>query len=207
MPSIVKLLFLILCYFGAWTWGWQLAQGEVQKTDSRFFLGAGVMVAALSAFLTVKTSAGWAVPFLFAMTASVASDIRAMVVSDKVLVLAAAAWVLWQLLERNPVPGLVGAATGLAAGLWLDWLAVKVYKTPGFGGGDTGILGLAGLYLGAKGWWIMLTAGSIAGLFCVAGLFFLRRLQKNQLLPFVPFLYIGALVALAEKTGSLKIFF
>lgn len=203
----VKIIFLTLFYFAGWLWGWRLAQESDSKNVKDFPFVGGLAVAFLTAVFTAETSAVWAIPFLFALTASVASDLRAMVVSDRALILAVVGWVLWQFFEHNPLPGLIGGVTGLGAGFLLDWLALKVYRTSGFGDGDSGILGVAGLYLGLKGWWLMLTTGSIAGLFYVAVLYLLRRLQRNQLVPFVPFLYVGALVALADNVGFLKIFF
>jgi leader peptidase (prepilin peptidase) / N-methyltransferase len=86
---------------------------------------------------------------------------------------------------------------GLAAGGFL--LAAALIRPAGMGLGDVKLVGVLGVYLGARvaeAMVVAFAAGSIAGLALLARHGWSAR---SRTIPFAPFLAIGALIALAAQ--------
>jgi leader peptidase (prepilin peptidase) / N-methyltransferase len=96
--------------------------------------------------------------------------------------------------------GIVASVLGLLLGgglLWfMAWLSPYLFGKEGMGGGDIKLLAMIGAFLGWEP--VLLTVlvgasvGSITGLSLIA----LKRLHRDQYLPFGPFLALGAIVAM-----------
>jgi leader peptidase (prepilin peptidase)/N-methyltransferase len=83
---------------------------------------------------------------------------------------------------------------GVMAGV--GYVGKLVYKMDALGGGDVKLAGVLGLYLGWKMSMIsLLLAFLVAALFVVVGLA-VGRLSRKQLIPFGPFLALGAIMTL-----------
>ena len=83
---------------------------------------------------------------------------------------------------------------GVMAGV--GYVGKLVYKMDALGGGDVKLAGVLGLYLGWKMSMIsLLLAFLVAALFVVVGLA-VGRLSRKQLIPFGPFLAMGAIMTL-----------
>lgn len=109
------------------------------------------------------------------------------------------------------VLGLVGAATvlpvsfrdgvlGMCIGggiLWLlAWASPYLFGKEGMGGGDIKLLGMVGAFLGWKPALVTIMVGSLVGSIIGVTLIALRWLNRDEYIPFGPFLALGALVAL-----------
>ncbi len=107
--------------------------------------------------------------------------------------------------------GLVGAATvlpiglmesfiGMAVGgglLWmLAWMSPYVFGKEGMGGGDIKLLAMVGAFLGWKPALLTIMIGSLVGSIIGITLIAAKVINRNEYLPFGPFLVVGALVSL-----------
>jgi leader peptidase (prepilin peptidase)/N-methyltransferase len=90
----------------------------------------------------------------------------------------------------------IGAASGFLLYLFIAELSLRILKKEGMGGGDIKMMAMVGAFLGWKA--VILTtflgslAGSIAGIFLIA----LKGRGKGSLIPFGPFLGLGAGISL-----------
>lgn len=109
-----------------------------------------------------------------------------------VLGLAAAATIL-------PI-GIVNAVLGVAVGgglLWvLAWASPYLFGKEGMGGGDIKLLAMIGAFLGWKPVLLTVMVGALAGSIVGLALIVLRFMDREQYMPFGPFLALGAVIAL-----------
>ncbi len=107
--------------------------------------------------------------------------------------------------------GLVAAATILPIGIWNALLGVLigggvlwllalvspyVFGKEGMGGGDIKLLAMIGAFLGWKPTVLTIMIGSIIGSVVGLTLIGLKMMQRDQYIPFGPFLALGAVLAL-----------
>lgn len=96
--------------------------------------------------------------------------------------------------------GWLNSVLGAAAGFSLYYLiaeaSFRVFKQQGMGGGDIKMMAMAGAFLGWKGVLLTTMAGSLTG--SLAGLLLMATGKKGRraLIPFGPFLALGALITL-----------
>ncbi|TKB73454.1 MAG: prepilin peptidase [Nitrospira sp.] len=96
--------------------------------------------------------------------------------------------------------GIVNAVAGVAVGgglLWLlAWLSPYLFGKEGMGGGDIKLMGMVGAFLGWKPALLTIMLGALAGSVLGMTLIVIKRLRRDQYIPFGPFLALGAVVAL-----------
>ena len=96
--------------------------------------------------------------------------------------------------------GIIDSILGVLLGgglLWfMAWLSPYLFGKEGMGGGDIKLLAMVGAFLGWEPVLLTVmvgaTVGSVTGLSLIA----LKRLRRDQYLPFGPFLALGAVVAM-----------
>ncbi len=120
--------------------------------------------------------------------------------------------VLGFLLAATVLPvGLVDSLLGILVGgglLWfLAWVSPYLFGKEGMGGGDIKLLAMIGAFLGWKPTLltVMIAAivGSVVGLSLIAS----KAMQRNQYLPFGPFLALGAVMAMLFHQEMLSWYF
>jgi len=126
-------------------------------------------------------------------------DLEHMIIPDG-LVLAAALLglmaLIFNILPISWMESVYGALLygGVLAGV--GYMGKRVYKMDALGGGDVKLAGVLGLYLGWEMSMIsLLLAFLVAALFVVVGLS-VGRLSRKQLIPFGPFLALGAIMTI-----------
>lgn len=91
---------------------------------------------------------------------------------------------------------LVGAASGFSLFYLVAFLSIKILKKEGMGGGDIKIMAMLGAFLGWKAVILTTFLGSLSGSIIGIGLMVFRGRGKSSLIPFGPFLALGALISL-----------
>ena len=126
-------------------------------------------------------------------------DLEHMIIPDSLVLAAALLGLMALILNILPISwpdSAYGALLygGVMAGV--GYVGKLVYKMDALGGGDVKLAGVLGLYLGWKMSMIsLLLAFLVAALFVVVGLA-VGRLSRKQLIPFGPFLAMGAIMTL-----------
>jgi len=126
-------------------------------------------------------------------------DLEHMIIPDGLVLAAAMLGLMASILNILPIgwpDSAYGALLygGVMAGV--GYVGKLVYKMDALGGGDVKLAGVLGLYLGWKMSMIsLLLAFLVAALFVVVGLA-VGRLSRKQLIPFGPFLAMGAIMTL-----------
>ena len=126
-------------------------------------------------------------------------DLEHMIIPDGLVLAAALLGLMALILNILPIgwpDSAYGALLygGVMAGV--GYVGKLVYKMDALGGGDVKLAGVLGLYLGWKMSMIsLLLAFLVAALFVVVGLA-VGRLSRKQLIPFGPFLAMGAIMTL-----------
>nr|WP_232068729.1 A24 family peptidase [Nitrospira sp. KM1] len=107
--------------------------------------------------------------------------------------------------------GLLGAITVLPVGPWnsilgilvgggilwaLAWISPYLFGKEGMGGGDIKLLAMIGAFLGWKPALLTIMIGSLVGSMVGIGLIGLRIIQRDDYIPFGPFLVIAAVISL-----------
>lgn len=96
--------------------------------------------------------------------------------------------------------GIVDSLLGVLLGgglLWLmAWLSPYLFGKEGMGGGDIKLLAMVGAFLGWEPVLLTVLVGSSIGALTGLALIALKRLRRDQYLPFGPFLALGAVVAM-----------
>lgn len=96
--------------------------------------------------------------------------------------------------------GLLNSLLGVLLGgglLWLmAWLSPYVFGKEGMGGGDIKLLAMIGAFLGWEPVLLTIMVGASVGAATGLSLIALKRLRRDQYLPFGPFLALGAVVAM-----------
>lgn len=96
--------------------------------------------------------------------------------------------------------GILNSLAGVAVGgglLWgLAWVSPYLFGKEGMGGGDIKLMAMVGAFLGWKPVLLAIMLGSLIGSIVGVTLIALRVMNRNEYLPFGPFLAVGSLVAL-----------
>lgn len=96
--------------------------------------------------------------------------------------------------------GVVNSVLGVLLGgglLWfMAWISPYVFGKEGMGGGDIKLLAMVGAFLGWEPVLLTVLVGAFAGSVTGLSLIALKRLRRDQYLPFGPFLALGAVVAM-----------
>jgi leader peptidase (prepilin peptidase)/N-methyltransferase len=96
--------------------------------------------------------------------------------------------------------GVIDSVLGVLLGgglLWLmAWASPYLFGKEGMGGGDIKLLAMVGAYLGWEPVLLTVLVGASAGAVTGLSLIALKRLRRDQYLPFGPFLALGAVVAM-----------
>jgi leader peptidase (prepilin peptidase)/N-methyltransferase len=92
----------------------------------------------------------------------------------------------------------IGSVFGMLCGslplLAIGWGWEKLRHEEGMGGGDVKLMGMVGAFLGWKGAFLTIFLGAIVGSVVGIALMLLKLHKRGQLIPFGPFLALGALV-------------
>jgi leader peptidase (prepilin peptidase)/N-methyltransferase len=89
----------------------------------------------------------------------------------------------------------LGLVMGGAPLLVIGWLWEKLRKVEAMGGGDVKLMAMVGSFLGWKGAFLTIMLGALAGSIVGMLLILLRRHQADKVIPFGPFLALGAVAA------------
>jgi leader peptidase (prepilin peptidase)/N-methyltransferase len=94
--------------------------------------------------------------------------------------------------------GLLNSLIGLFLGGFplfaIGWIWEKLRHVEAMGGGDVKLMGMIGSFLGWKGAFMTIFLGALTGSVVGLVLIFLKRQSKDKVIPFGPFLALGALV-------------
>ena len=101
----------------------------------------------------------------------------------------------WPHLERV-INSLIGLACGAAPLFILGWIWEKLRRVEAMGGGDVKLMGMFGSFLGWKSALLIIMLGAITGSVVGVTLILLRKHKAEQVIPFGPFLAIGAVVTM-----------
>lgn len=127
----------------------------------------------------------------------VQTDLEGLIIPDKVVFFGMGAGVLLRLLIHSE-PLWHYAVAFLAGGGALYAIALLAEKWLGkeaLGGGDIKLLAMLGLYLGISNTLLTMFLGSLAGLCLTIVLMALKKVSREQHVPFGPYLALGALLA------------
>ena len=91
---------------------------------------------------------------------------------------------------------LIGAAAGFSFFYLVAFLSIKILKKEGMGGGDIKMMAMVGAFLGWKAVILTTFLGSLFGAIIGVGLMIFMGKEKGSLIPFGPFLALGALISL-----------
>jgi len=91
---------------------------------------------------------------------------------------------------------LIGAVSGFSLFYLVAFLSIKILKKEGMGGGDIKLMAMLGAFLGWKAVLLTTFLGSLSGSIIGIGLMAFRGKEKGSLIPFGPFLALGALFSL-----------
>ncbi|HSQ77678.1 MAG TPA: prepilin peptidase [Nitrospirota bacterium] len=89
----------------------------------------------------------------------------------------------------NSVIGLLCGALPLFT---IGWIWEKLRHVEAMGGGDVKLMGMVGSFLGWKGALLTIMLGALAGSVAGVGLILLKRHKMDKMIPFGPFLALGA---------------
>jgi leader peptidase (prepilin peptidase)/N-methyltransferase len=96
--------------------------------------------------------------------------------------------------------GLADSVLGILLGgglLWgLAWASPYLFGKEGMGGGDIKLMAMIGSFLGWQPTLLTILIGAAAGSLVGLSLISLKRMRRDQYLPFGPFLVLGALAAM-----------
>jgi leader peptidase (prepilin peptidase)/N-methyltransferase len=87
---------------------------------------------------------------------------------------------------------LIGLVIGAAPLLGIGWLWEKLKNVEAMGGGDIKLMGMVGSFIGWKGALLTIMIGALAGSLVGGALILLRKHQADKVIPFGPFLAVGA---------------
>lgn len=94
------------------------------------------------------------------------------------------------------VQSLIGAVVGFAGFLAIAWLGHALFKKDSLGGGDIKLAAGLGAFLGAwKLSLVLILAAGIGLVVSLAAMAFSAALRRERVIPFGPFLALGALIA------------
>ncbi len=90
----------------------------------------------------------------------------------------------------------IGLLFGAAPLFTIGWLWGRLRNIEAMGGGDVKLMGMAGSFLGWKGALLTIMLGALAGSVVGITLILLHRHKMDKVIPFGPFLAIGAVMTL-----------
>ncbi len=90
---------------------------------------------------------------------------------------------------------LIGLLLGAAPLFAIGWLWEKLRHVEAMGGGDVKLMGMVGSFLGWKGALLTIMIGALTGSVVGILLIALKRHKMDKVIPFGPFLVVGALAA------------
>ncbi len=88
----------------------------------------------------------------------------------------------------------IGLVLGAAPLLAIGWTWEKLRHIEAMGGGDVKLMGMVGSFLGWKGALLTIMLGAVTGSVVGIALIALRRHRMDRVIPFGPFLALGAVV-------------
>lgn len=96
--------------------------------------------------------------------------------------------------------GIVNSLLGVLMGggsLWfLAWVSPYIFGKEGMGGGDIKLMAMVGAFVGWQPALLAIMIGSLLGSVIGGGLMAAGKLQREQYIPFGPFLAVGSILAL-----------
>ncbi len=95
---------------------------------------------------------------------------------------------------RGFLNSFLGLFFGAAPLFTIGWLWEKLRNIEAMGGGDVKLMGMVGSFLGWKGALLTIMLGALAGSVVGITLILLRRHKMDKVIPFGPFLAIGAVM-------------
>ncbi len=90
----------------------------------------------------------------------------------------------------------IGLLLGGGPLLLIGWLWEKIRKVEAMGGGDVKLMGMVGAFIGWKGALLTIFFGALAGSIVGVLLIALKKQESDNVIPFGPYLVLGALVSL-----------
>ncbi len=93
---------------------------------------------------------------------------------------------------RNFLNSVIGMLCGALPLLTIGWIWEKLRHVEAMGGGDVKLMGMVGSFLGWKGALLTIMLGAFAGSLVGLTLIVLKRHKVNRIIPFGPFLALGA---------------
>lgn len=91
---------------------------------------------------------------------------------------------------------LIGLVLGAAPLLIIGWLWERIRHVEAMGGGDIKLMGMMGSFLGWKGAFLTIMLGALSGSLVGGVLILLKKHSAEKVIPFGPFLAVGAAVSL-----------
>lgn len=132
--------------------------------------------------------------FLSALWITIHTDLSQMLISRFVSLYLIPVGLFFSATNLLPIT-LCESCLATVIGYGLFWIANKIFywfkKHDGLGQGDLELIGMIGAFTGLLGCWFTILFASTVGTLC-AGLYFMVARKKVTLLPFGPFLALGA---------------
>jgi leader peptidase (prepilin peptidase)/N-methyltransferase len=94
------------------------------------------------------------------------------------------------------ISSLIGAAGGFGLYYLIAFLSIAILKKEGMGGGDIKMMAMVGGFMGWKAVILTTFLGSLGGSVVGIAMIIMKGREKGSLLPFGPFLSLGALISL-----------
>lgn len=88
----------------------------------------------------------------------------------------------------------IGMLCGALPLLTIGWIWEKLRHVEAMGGGDVKLMAMVGAFLGWKAALLTIMIGALVGSFAGLGLILLKRHKMNKVIPFGPFLALGAVI-------------
>ncbi len=88
----------------------------------------------------------------------------------------------------------IGILFGAAPLFFIGWLWERLRNIEAMGGGDVKLMGMVGSFLGWKGALLTIMLGALAGSIVGIALILLRKHKMDKVIPFGPFLAVGAVM-------------
>ncbi len=166
--------------------------------------------AALFVLIYLRTGMGWHLPvylaFASAMVVVTFIDLDHQIIPDEITVpgviiaFLAGAFILPDPFDRMALLGwkhsLIGAATGFGLFYFVAWAGSLIFKQDAMGGGDIKLMALVGALTGWRGVLLTTFIGSLTGSIIGISVMKARKHGPRMVLPFGPFLALGALVSI-----------
>lgn len=130
------------------------------------------------------------------LTTVTVTDLKYMLIPDKIIFFAVIVGLILRLFI-HPLPlwnHLLGMVIGGGTLYCIAWLSLVVLRKEGMGGGDIKLFLFIGLIMGWQLTLLALFAASLFGSLYGAVLLVLQRMDSNRILPFAPFICMGAMV-------------